>query len=84
MTDFHWAWGLTKQATPHQENYITCGMCGTTLLMQTTLSHTPTNNGGYIILVVATQAPKSIALGFAPCLLESTQEVAMMEIMPNK
>jgi len=33
-------------------------MCGTTLLMQTTLSHTPTNNGGYIILVVVTHAPQ--------------------------
>jgi len=30
------------------------------------------------------QAPKSIALGFAPCLLESMREVAVMEIMPNK
>jgi len=30
------------------------------------------------------QAPKSIALGFAPCLLESTRTVAVMEIMPNK
>ena len=30
------------------------------------------------------QAPKSIALGLAPCLLEGTREVAMMKMMPNK
>jgi len=43
----------------HQKNCIMCGMCGTMLLMQTTLSHTLTNNGGYIILVVVTHVPQS-------------------------
>jgi len=46
------------QYTEHQENHITCGRCGTTLLMQTTLSHTPTNNGGDIILVVVIHPPQ--------------------------
>ena len=36
-----------------------CGACGTTLLIQTTLSHTPTNNDGDIILLVATHPPQS-------------------------
>jgi len=44
----------------HQENHITCGMCGTMLLMQTTHSHTPTNNGGDVILVVAIHLPQII------------------------
>jgi len=35
-------------------------------------------------ITLTSQAPKSIALGFAPCLLESMREVAVMEIMPNK
>ena len=30
------------------------------------------------------QAPKSIALSFAPCLLEGMREVAVMKMMPNK
>ena len=44
----------------HQENHITCGACGTTLLIPTTLSHTPTNNDGDIIPVVAGESPQSI------------------------
>ena len=43
----------------HQENHITCGACGTTLLIQTTLSHTPTNNDGDIIPVVAGESPQT-------------------------
>ena len=35
-------------------------------------------------IMIVFQAPKSIALGFAPCLLEGTREVAVMKMMPNK
>ena len=43
----------------HQENRITCG---TRLLIQTTPCHTPTNNGGDIIHLVATNVPQSFVV----------------------
>ena len=54
IVDWYW------ETWPHQENRITCGRCGTTLLIQTTPSHTPTNNGGDIIHLVATQPTQSL------------------------
>ena len=47
------------QRLEHQENHITCSTCGTMLLIRTMLSHTPTNNDGDIIPVVATHLPQS-------------------------
>ena len=53
--------GLTclRVLLPHQENRITCG---TMLLIQTTPSHTPTNNGGDVIHLVATQLTQSLVV----------------------